>query len=339
MKIDCHCHIFSLDCVPLEFRQRFFLDLKNPLHRFVHRLVRGILPEDSILEGWLGLVDLPISQIAEKLVEEMDEAGIDICTPLMMDMAYCKRFGGGTKTYQEQIMQTASAVEAINRKYDRIRMLPFIAADPNREGVVEMVKDALRGGSFRGVKIYPVMGFTPDDRRLYPIYEYCAANEKPITAHCENGGIPGLEDHYHLADPKYWATVLRDFPALILNLAHNDRTGSAWQPQIAELIKVYPNVYTDISYDTEMWFMPRRYFKGIKRMLRTPKIQDRILYGTDWYMGRYIWTEKSFLNWFLEYSRKIFWCRVEFTAEEIKRLITDNPSRFLGLKEGEEIER
>ena len=331
MKINCHCHIFSLDCVPLEFRKRFLLDVRNPVHRFLHWLLRRILPEDCRLEDWLEFVDMPISEIAQRLVNEMDEANIDICTPLMMDMGYCKEFAGGTKSFKDQIAETIAAVEAINEKYNRIRMLPFIAADPNREDVTGIIIDALRGGVFKGVKIYPVMGFRPDDKRLYPIYQYCVENNTPITAHCENGGIPGLQEYYHLADPKYWSAVLKDFPTLTLNLAHNDRTGSSWQPKIAELIKTYPNVYTDISYDTEMWFMPRRYFKAIKRMLATPKIQDRLLYGTDWYMGRFLWTEKSYLKWLLEYSNKIPWCRVEFTAHEIKRLTEDNPKRFLGL--------
>lgn len=331
MRINCHCHIFSLDCVPLEFRKRFFLNVKNPVHKFVHRLLRRILPEDSKLEDYLDLVDMSIFEIAKRLVSEMDEAGIDACTPLMMDMEYCRKYGAGTKKFEDQVRETAAAVDAINERYDRLRMLPFVAADPNRQDVVELVKDALSNGVFRGVKIYPVMGFTPEDKRLYPIYEYCAENKVPITTHCENGGIPGLKEYYHLAAPKYWATVLNDFPTLTLNLAHNDRTGSLWQHKIAELINAFPNVYTDISYDTEMWFMPRRYFRDIKRMLETPRIQDRLLYGTDWYMGRCFWTEKSYLKWFLEYSRKIFWCRVEFTQEEIKSLTEDNPKRFLGL--------
>ena len=331
MRINCHCHIFSLDCVPLEFRKRFLLDVKNPVHRFAHWLLGKILPEDSKLEDWLEFVDMPISEIAQKLVNEMDEADIDICTPLMMDMENCKEFAGSTKSFKDQMAETAAAVEAVNKKYNRTRMLPFIAADPNRADVRDIVINALKGGVFKGVKIYPVMGFTPDDKRLYPIYEYCVENNTPITAHCENGGIPGFQKYYHLADPKNWFAVLRDFPSLTLNLAHNDRTGSSWQPKIAELIKTYPNVYTDISYDTEMWFMPRRYFKSIKGMLGTPKVQDRLLYGTDWYMGRFLWTEKSYLRWFLEYSNKIPWCRVRFTAEEIKRLTEDNPRRFLGL--------
>ncbi len=77
--------------------------------------------------------------------------------------------------------------------------------------------------------------------------------------------------------------------------------------------------------------MPREYFKGIKRMLGTPKIQDRLLYGTDWYMSRFLWTERSYLKWFLEYSKNIPLCRVEFTAQEIKKSTEDNPKRFLGL--------
>lgn len=227
--------------------------------------------------------------------------------------------------------ETVEAVESVNERYGRTRMMPFIAADPRRKDVVDIVIGALESRIFKGVKIYPVMGFTPDDRRLHRIYKYCMKNEIPITAHCENGGIPGLDDYYHLAHPGYWKSVLLDFPEIKLNLAHNDRTESSWQPVIANLIMSYPNVYTDVSYDTEMLYMPGRYFKSIKRMLNTRKIRERVLYGTDWYMGRCFWTEKSYLKWFTIYSRKIPWCRVEFTDEEIKRMIENNPMSFLGL--------
>jgi len=249
----------------------------------------------------------------------------------MMDMEFCEPFGGGVKCFEDQISETIEAVEAMNRKSGRPRMLPFIAADPRRKDVADIVIGALQGGAFKGVKIYPVMGFTPDDRRLYPIYEYCMRNEVPITTHCENGGIPGFEDYYHLAHPGHWKTVLSRFPALKLNLAHNDRTGSSWQPVIRDLIMRYPNVYTDVSYDREMFYKPGRYFKSIKTMLNTPKVQDRILYGTDWYMGGYLWTEASYLKWFTAYSRRIPWCRIGFTEEEMTTLMEENPMSFLGM--------
>jgi len=331
MKINCHCHIFSLDCVPEEFKRRFILDVRNPLHRLIHRILKTILPDGSILETWIDLCTLSISEIAQRLVREMDDAGIEVCTPLMMDMEFCEGFGGGVKSFEEQVAETVEAVDDINRSYGRTRMLPFIAADPRRKNVAEIVIDALERGVFKGVKIYPVMGFTPDDRRLYPIYAHCKRKEIPITTHCENGGIPGLDAYYHLAHPGYWELVLKDLPTLKLNLAHNDRTGSPWQQVIADLIIRYPNVYTDVSYDTEMLCMPGRYFRSIRQMLNTPKIRDRVLYGTDWYMGRCFWTEGSYLRWFTTYSEKIPWCGIEFTKEDMMRLTEHNPMSFLGL--------
>ena len=78
-------------------------------------------------------------------------------------------------------------------------------------------------------------------------------------------------------------------------------------------------------------FMPRRYFRSIKQMLDTPKMWDRLLYGTDWYMGRCFWSEESYLKWFTTYSRKIPWCKVKFTEDELRRMTEDNPKTFLGL--------
>ena len=71
MKINCHCHIFSLDCVPEEFKDRFCLNVKNPIHLFVHRLLRWLLPDDCNLDDWLKFIPLSILQIAQRLVDEM----------------------------------------------------------------------------------------------------------------------------------------------------------------------------------------------------------------------------------------------------------------------------
>ena len=331
MTINCHCHIFSLECVPLGFRERFLLNAKNPRHRLLHRVVRRLLPRQWRVSEWLELARKSIAELADALVAEMDEAGVDLCTPLMMDMAFCTAFGGETMPFEQQLAETEAAARAVNQRCGRSRMMPFVAADPRRENVEELVLEALARGVFKGVKIYPPMGYTPDDPRLRPIFDYCVRNAVPVTTHCENGGIPGLGKACRLAHPKHWAAVLEDFPALTLNLAHNDRTGSRWQPPIADLIRRYPNVYTDVSYDVEMWYKPRRYFRSIQRMLQDEALGRRLLWGTDWYMGRALWTEASYLRWFTDYARRIFWCRVAFTQAEIKRLTEDNPKQFLGL--------
>ena len=48
-------------------------------------------------------------------------------------------------------------------------------------------------------------------------------------------------------------------------------------------------------------------------------------------MGRCFWTERSYLAWFTDYARRIPWCRVRFTDEDLRLLTDDNPRRFLGL--------
>jgi predicted TIM-barrel fold metal-dependent hydrolase len=331
MIINCHCHIFDLKCVPLEFRNRFVLNLKNPIHKFVHRLLKLFFLPESKPAQFLGIAEKSILEIAQKLVQEMDEAGIDIATPLMMDMEYNPVFEGDLKDFQTQILETAKAVKAINTQYGKTRMMPFIAADPRRPDIYRIVTEALESRVFKGVKIYPVMGYDPGDDRLNGIYEYCVDNDIPVTTHCSYFGIPGFHKYFHMADPQLWEKVLNKFPALTLNLAHNDFTGKSWQPKIERLIKTYDNVYTDLSYNIEMWFMPRRYFKNVKRMLNADKIKDRVLYGTDWYMGRFLWDETSYLKWFQKNAKRIFWCRIKFTDKEWKRLTEDNPKRFLGL--------
>ena len=115
MKINCHCHIFSLDCVPEEFRTRFILDVRNPLHRYIHRLLRLILPDESNLETWIDFARLSISEIAWRLVQEMDAAGVEMCTPLMMDMKFCQGFGGEVKSFEDQMAETLEAAEDVNR--------------------------------------------------------------------------------------------------------------------------------------------------------------------------------------------------------------------------------
>lgn len=48
------------------------------------------LTNDANLQAWIDLLDLSISEIAHRLVQEMDKAGIDISTPLMTDISFAK---------------------------------------------------------------------------------------------------------------------------------------------------------------------------------------------------------------------------------------------------------
>jgi len=334
MIINCHCHIFSLDCIPLGFRRKFLLDMKNERQKLLFRLVRAILMPGVRLETWLGFAHLDMTGIARRLVSEMDEAGVELATPLMVDMSFDSAYPErSVKEWDDQIAETLAAVDAVNAASGRTRLMPFIGADPRRPGVTDLVIGHLESKRFFGVKVYPVMGFYPDDKGLREIFAYCEKHRVPVTTHCENGGLPGHAGYYDLAAPEHWVPVLERFPQLVLNLAHFDRTGTSWQTRIMQMMPRWPNLYSDISFDAEMFWQPGRYFANMLRVMRTPLIQERMLYGTDWYMGRFLWSEKSYIEWYTKGARRIFWAPVKFLKSDIRRLTEDNPRRFLGLRE------
>jgi predicted TIM-barrel fold metal-dependent hydrolase len=91
--------------------------------------------------------------------------------------------------------------------------------------------------------------------------------------------------------PENYVDVLEKFPRLKLCLAHygGDEEifnflqlgpSNTWYEQIQKLIRLYPNVCTDISYSL--------YDKGIreqvKKDVQDPSLRNRILFGTDFFM-------------------------------------------------------
>ncbi|MGB7569965.1 MAG: LysM domain-containing protein, partial [Chitinivibrionales bacterium] len=110
-------------------------------------------------------------------------------------------------------------------------------------------------GVFWGVKMYPRLGFAPENYQDYPhlkeFYSACQNNKIPITTHCSRGGMfiadymnnirygpkagnpPDVASQVSLeyehaefwfadnyAAPANWEKVLKDHPQLTLNLAH-----------------------------------------------------------------------------------------------------------------------
>jgi hypothetical protein len=110
-------------------------------------------------------------------------------------------------------------------------------------------------GIYWGIKMYPRLGYAPDDFATYPhlkeLYKTCIADDKsciasnvPLIAHCSDGGMSiadyfnylrydynFVQDLYYPHDaalsfanlyaaPANWKRVLSEFPALKLCLAH-----------------------------------------------------------------------------------------------------------------------
>ena len=223
MKIDCHCHVFNNDCIPVKglMQSRFGIVVGSRLSDRINSSQKdSTIPQNDELRGHLTL-DLrsllnSLTDPAEKdsiryllehpydfvrfaligrkniadIVDGMMKKAknIDIWVPLMMDTE--KGFEGSSSLIsfdeQKQIMMDLTATA-------RGRIWPFFAYDP-RSRPVDAVKNAIEREGFVGVKLYPPLGFKPCDNedgevedRLESLYQYCVAGRNepiPITAHC-----------------------------------------------------------------------------------------------------------------------------------------------------------
>jgi predicted TIM-barrel fold metal-dependent hydrolase len=122
------------------------------------------------------------------------------------------------------------------------------------------------------VKIHPVHGgFEARDRMLYPAYAWAEEHELPVIVHCGTSTFAGSVNSY--ADPVLLDEVFRDFPGLVVVLAHGGR--GWWYSQAAFLALMKQNVWLEVS-----GLPPQRLADYYGSELR--RLADKMIFGTDW---------------------------------------------------------
>ncbi len=241
--------------------------------------------------------------VAQRLIDTY--ADITVFTPMLVDMAQGVTDWPVT-TLQEQIdlHEKISRLSIMGRLSRRpALLLPFVGFDPRSElhapGTLDSVKDAVESKGFAGVKMYPPMGFWPIgntsdvDAILSELYEWCEAEEVPVTVHCNRSQGAGSDANDGRSDPERWGRVLAAHPSLRLNLGHFGGVeylpeGKGWPEQIAGLAVRFAHVYADLGCHTALLTAQGRvdYRDLLGRIglgADTP-MRDRIMYGSDWSM-------------------------------------------------------
>jgi predicted TIM-barrel fold metal-dependent hydrolase len=172
-------------------------------------------------------------------------------------------------------------------------MLPLVSYNPwtdiKRSGEsLQLVKDAITGYGFIGVKMYPPMGFYPYgneanpicgttlgrpdlqelDQKLEALFDWCISMGVPVMAHTdESMGRDDPSDEF--GGPVGWSALLRKYAAKgsspIINLGHfggdspkidsnGVSTDSQWPAAFAALMITEPGkrIYGDFGYWTEL---------------------------------------------------------------------------------------
>jgi len=121
-------------------------------------------------------------------------------------------------------------------------LVPFISPHPRMKGrtPVEEIKHKLRWG-VKGLKFHlEAQAFYPNDKEMWPIYEFCEDKNLPIVFH-SGRNIDHLEQY---SEPKFFQEVLTEFPKLTVVLAH---LGNCFWDQTKALAAEFSNVYFDTA--------------------------------------------------------------------------------------------
>lgn len=335
---NCHTHLFTHEHVP----DRYFLNLpvirwlrKPFLRAFMPRFLKAVIPwsRSDRLNRFAAFMhaafrDSQADNFAELVRYYPDDTRFIV---LPMDMA--EMGAGPVKTDIDAQHAELAALAAEHPG----RIIPFAHIDPRHGNPGERLRQMVETHGFRGVKIYPPLGYNPADPVLMEsVYPYMVEKNLPLMSHCSPGIVTGKNEPAYMANrrtrPDKYVPVMDAFPDLRICLAHfggdsdwrryfdePELRKATWLWQIRTLMEQgYRNLYADISYTV---FHFQENTPLLKVFLEDPVIAPRVLFGSDYYM---VYNEK--------YSEKRLSIDLRAALGEAKfwLIANTNPRRYLG---------
>jgi uncharacterized protein len=341
---NCHTHVFTAKQVPpraLPFgivgalnnpqSAKFLSALLRLLNPILNVIFRNFGTNQQIgmlnrLAAFLELSDATSAkQVLERLADQYPQSTRFVLLALDMDFM-------NAGTAREDYLQQLAELSALKTQVGD-QVLPFVCADPRRPNIASLVKEHIEHKGFVGIKLYPSLGFYPWDERFDEMYTWAQAHQIPIITHCSKGGIhmKGESNSQRFTHPLEYLKVLAKFPHLKICLAHFGGSGEwsnyllkrrrlptderTWVGHVINLIYEHPTVYTDISYTTS----DREHLPMLKVLINDPKLRQRILFGSDYFVVRQEATER-------EFSIRL---RGSVGEEDFFQMANANPRQFL----------
>jgi len=201
------------------------------------------------------------------------------------------------------------------------RFIPLAGVDPgNTSACRAEIERTVKGFGFPGIHFDPGLldtPLSPDDRRLYPVYEQCAGLDAVV---CLSLSLKNLRPSGNISfvNPLSLEAVARDFPGLQLVMAHGAYPFFA---EIVSLMTRYPNV----------WISPDVYhFRPLggqyAEIFSVPPFSERYLYGSAYPYGWYLRGGLSMKQTVAK------WKELSWKTGETEKLLYGNAARLLKLK-------
>ena len=202
-------------------------------------------------------------------IRRMDDAGIDRCNLLHIDMGIL--FGEAAMSIEEQNRHVGNVV-----RNNPDRFTWFCGVDPRRPEAADMADRCITEWGASGIKLYPTTGFLPADRQCYPLYEVALARNVPVYFHMGPEAPPYVNEGN--AHASVLLRVAVDFPGLTIVVAH---FGYEYWRDLIALGKVRDNVMCDFCAWQRVARASYGQFGHILRRFIDQFGGDRIMFGTD----------------------------------------------------------
>lgn len=300
--IDSHAHAATEEVLPV----RFFDGWVDNLER--------LLPPDAP-PGQRDALTAMFRRLnqdpqCDKLIAEMDRAGIAKTVLLIVDFAFA---------YPDQpdLLREVYAMHRELMQRHPGRFIVFAGIDPRRgQAGLELVEQALRDWGFRGLKIYPPCGYSPSVQELYPFYELCEKYGVPVLSHI---GPTSPTLSFRFTRPDDIEDAAFHFPRVNFILGH---AGVVWRQEAGMLAAYRPNVYMDLSGFQPDW--RRGDLDGILLEHKRSGLLRKLLFGTDWPIHRILGGQKQWVDAFIDCAR-----RGILSDEELAWIFYDNAAQIL----------
>lgn len=251
-------------------------------------------------------------------IQRMDEAGIERCNLLHIDMGIL--FGEGAMTIEQQNRHISQVARGHPGRFTW-----FCGVDPRRKEATELAEKCIDQWGASGIKLYPTTGFLPADRECYPLYELALAKHVPVYFHMGPEAPPYKnEGNAHAA---VLLRVLVDFPGMTVVVAH---LGFEYWRDLIALGKVCDNVMADFCAWQRIAQRSYGQFRYILRRFLDQFGCDRVMFGTDAPLVEQAMSSKEWL----EIVKRLPHDSpkgVKFTEEEISAILDGNARRLLDI--------
>jgi hypothetical protein len=208
-------------------------------------------------------------QPLETFFLQMDVAGIERAVLLPID---CRRARKRSVSSNEQVAELC-------RK--SARFVGFASVDPLRKGAVKELETAVKKLGLRGLKLDPALqDFSPQDRKVFPVYEAAGDLRIPLLIHTGLSWAPGTA--VASGQPMLLEEPIRKFPELNFVLAH---FGWPWVWEAVALALKYRNVFLDTSclyYDSPKEFFQFVFTKQLPATLIERSLRNQIVFGSNY---------------------------------------------------------